>query len=270
MTSKTYRAFFGFESVPFPTDIDLENILLTDDLSGVWNRFQYAANLGAIFLITGDVGSGKSTALKYAIGQLHPSEYKVFQVTATSGSILELYKQILSELGVDKSGSSRAGLTRRIKQEFSEWIHNKKMKAILVIDEASLLRLEVFKELHTLLQFSQDTGSFMPMILAGQANLIDNLSYRKSAPLASRIVGRSHLEGIDLKNMEVYIDHQLKIAGIKTRLFDESAIMAIHQGSGGLFRKANNLARGALVAAASEQNMSINAEHVRLASTELF
>ena len=144
------------------------------------------------------------------------------------------------------------------------------MKAILVIDEASLLRLEVFKELHTLLQFSQDTGSFMPMILAGQANLIDNLSYRKSAPLASRIVGRSHLEGIDLKNMEVYIDHQLKIAGIKTRLFDESAIMAIHQGSGGLFRKANNLARGALVAAASEQNMSINAEHVRLASTELF
>jgi type II secretory pathway predicted ATPase ExeA len=268
--NKKYRSFFGFEREPFPTDIDLRDILLTDELSGVWNRFQYAINLGAIVLITGDVGSGKSTALKYSVGQLHPSEYKVFQVTATSGSILELYKQILGELGVEASGSSRATLTKRIKQEFAEWVHNKKMKAILIIDEASLLRLEVYKELHTLLQFCQNTGSILPVILSGQANLIDNLSYRTSAPLASRIVGRSHLEGVDLNNMGIYIDHQLKIAGIKTRLFDDSAIMAIHQGSGGLFRKANNLARGALVAASIEETMSVNAEHVRLASTELF
>lgn len=270
MKNETYRAFFGFEKEPFPTDIDLKDILVTDDLSAAWDRFQYAVNLGAAALITGDVGSGKSTALKYAFGQLHPSEYRAFHVTATSGSILELYRQILGELGVDTSGSSRAALTRRIKQEIAEWVHNKRMKAILVIDEASLLRLDVFKELHTLLQFHQDTGSTLPLVLAGQSSLVDKLSYRSSAPLASRIVGRSHLEGVDLQMMETYISHHLKIAGIKTRLFDDSAITAIHQGSGGLFRKANNLARGALVAAAREKTMTVTAEHVRLASTELF
>jgi len=270
MKSETYRAFFGFETEPFPTDIDLRDILLTDDLKGVWNRFQFAVNIGAVALITGEVGSGKSTALKYAIGQLHPSEYRAFQITATSGSILELYKQILSELGVNMSGSSRAVLTSRIKQEFYEWVHNKRMKAVLIIDEASLLHLDIFKELHTLLHFRHDMGSTLPLILAGQSNLIDHLSYRSSSPLASRIVGRCHLEGSNLHDMETYIEHHLSIAGIKTKLFDESAIIAIHQGSGGLYRKANNIARGALVAAAIEKSMSVNAEHVRLASTELF
>jgi general secretion pathway protein A len=63
--------------------------------------------------------------------------------------------------------------------------------------------------------------------------------------------------------------HHLKIAGLDHSVFTEQAITAIHQGSGGLFRKANHLARGALVAAASEKCPQVSAEHVRLASTEL-
>ena len=70
--------------------------------------------------------------------------------------------------------------------------------------------------------------------------------------------------------MEKYIDHHLSIAGIKTRLYDEAAVTAIHQGAGGVFRKANHLARGALVAAAREKSTTVTAEHVRLAATEIF
>jgi type II secretory pathway predicted ATPase ExeA len=70
--------------------------------------------------------------------------------------------------------------------------------------------------------------------------------------------------------MERYLNHHLKIAGLKHSPFDEQAVTAIHQGSGGLFRKANHLARGALVAATSEKSQVVTAEHVRLASTELF
>lgn len=70
--------------------------------------------------------------------------------------------------------------------------------------------------------------------------------------------------------MHEYLSHHLSIIGVKTSLFDDTAVTAIHQGSGGLFRKANNLARGALIAAASHQSMTVTAEHVRLASTEIF
>ena len=70
--------------------------------------------------------------------------------------------------------------------------------------------------------------------------------------------------------MKQYLAHRLRLADIKTNLFEDAAVTAIHQGSGGLLRKANHLARGALIAAANEKSHTVTAEHVRLAATELF
>jgi type II secretory pathway predicted ATPase ExeA len=70
--------------------------------------------------------------------------------------------------------------------------------------------------------------------------------------------------------MQAYLDHHLHLAGAGTALFEEAAVTAIHQGSAGLFRKANHLARGALIAAARDQSATASAEHVRLAATEIF
>lgn len=78
---------------------------------------------------------------------------------------------------------------------------------------------------------------------------VDILTYQTSVPLASRVVARSHLEPANRSQMEVYINHHLPITGVSNNLFDDTAVTAIHQGSGGLFRKANNLARCALIAA---------------------
>jgi len=268
--NQTYRAFFGFEREPFPSDPGLRDILETEDIKGVCSRFDYAVRLGAIALLTGEIGSGKSTALRYAASRLHSSEYRTIMITAASGSILEMYRMLLAELGIETSSSSRAFLLGRIRHEIHGLVCEKKMKVVLIVDEASLLRLEVFCELHTLCQFELDSKPWLPVILAGQSHLIDKLMYPGSRPLASRIVARSHLEGAGREQMEIYLSHHLKLAGVKRDLFEEAAITAIYQGSAGLFRKANNLARGALVAAAQSQSMVVGAEHVRTASTELF
>ena len=265
-----YRMFFELQREPFSSDIELDNILLTPSLKGVEERIHYAVGLGAIALVTGEIGSGKSTALRYVTGMLHPSQYRTLYITASSGSILELYRQLLDVLGMEMGGVSRAVMLRRIRQEILELVKGKKLKTILVIDEASLLRLEVFSELHTLTQFEKDSKPILPIVLAGQSNLIDNLLYRSSLPLASRIVGRSHLEGVTREQMEQYLKHHLSIAGVKNTIFDETAVTAIHQGSGGLFRKANHLARGAIIVAAKKKPMTINADHVRMAATEIF
>lgn len=265
-----YRTFFGFKKEPYGSDLELSEILKTPELIAVKERFDYALRIGAMALVTGDIGSGKSTALRYAIGQLHPSEYISFYITASSGSILELYRQLLGELGFNMAGTSRAVMTKLIKKEIQETVLGKKMKAALIIDEASLIRLDVFSEIHTITQFDGDSKPYLPVILAGQSNLIDKLMYRTSQPLASRIIARSHLEGVNRQDMEHYLKHHLSIAGVKKNLFDPSAVTAIHQGSGGLLRKANNLARGSLIAAAKNQSMVVTAEHVRLASTEIF
>ncbi len=187
------RHTFGLSKNPFGADLPRKDILVTPVITATKERIDYAVHMGGVALITGDIGSGKSTILRYLIGGLHPAEYQVIAVTACSGSILELYRQILAALGITKAGASRAMMAYRIKQQILDLVTGKKMKTLLVIDEASLLRLDVFAELHTLTQFEQDSKPYLPVILAGQANLVDNLSYRASKPLASRVVTRCHL-----------------------------------------------------------------------------
>lgn len=266
----SHRLFFELQREPFTADIAHKEILVTPTIKGVEERIRYAVNLGAVALITGEIGSGKSTALRYVAGTLHPSEYRIIHVTASAGSILELYRHILGELDLEPVGSSRARMTSQIKQEVKDTVLGKKMKVVLVIDEASLLRLDVFAELHTLSQFDNDSKPFLPMVLAGQGNLVDNLKYRYSLPLASRVVGRCHLQGVDKKGMEEYLVHHLAVAGVQKNLFEPSAITAIHQGSGGLFRKANHLSRGSIIVAAREKSTIVSADHVRIAATEIF
>lgn len=267
---KDYRAFFGCEKEAFPANIAMKSILMTDALQGVMDRFDYTLRLGGMALVTGEIGSGKSTALRYAAGQLHPSEYLVITVTASTGSIMELYRQIVTEMKINRSSISRSVMMNIIKKEIVELAESNKLKPVLIIDEASLLRLDVFEELHTLCQFEQDSRQYLPMILAGQSALVDRLLYRTSASLASRIIARTHLEGLTRDGMRDYIRHHIALSGVTSNPFDDTAITAIHQASGGLLRKANHLARGALMAAAKDGSRLVSAEHVRISSTELF
>lgn len=270
MEINQYKLFYGFEKEAFRSDIAVNEILQTPQLNAARNRFEYAAQLGAVYLITGEIGSGKSTTLRHLLTGLHPSECKVIYVTATTGSILELYRLILGELGMRLAGMSRAVMRAQIKREVLYLVNGKKINAVLVVDEASLLRLEVFTELHTLCQFEMDSKPYLPIVLAGQSNLIDKLMYPGAMPLASRVVAKSHFVGTDRDQMQAYLLHHLNIAGIKNMLFDDAAVTAIHQGSAGIYRKANHLARGALIAAAMEKQRSVNAEHVRIAASEIF
>jgi len=259
MIKAAYRTFFGFTKEPFGADLKIEELLITPALKGVKDRLEYAFRLGAMAVVTGEVGSGKSTALRFATSHLHPSEWRLLWVTASCGSILELYRQLCWSLEMETKSSSRAVMSRMIQGQVQKMVEGKKQK----------VAMEVFLELHTLTQFEADSKPLLPIVFAGQNNLLDKLQFRASGPLSSRVVARSHLEGVDRAQMELYLNHHLQIAGVKQPLFADQAITAIHQGAGGLFRRANHLARGALIAAASEKCQMVSAEHVRIASSEL-
>lgn len=263
-----YRNYFGFRKEPFAQEIQIKDLYLFPHIQEAEERFKFAVDLKAISIITGEVGSGKSTLLRYCISNLHPSLYKVITVIANTGSMLEILRQICICLGIDFSSRSLSVHLRNIRNEIID-ISRQKQIPVLAIDESQLIRLEVFSQLHTIFQFELDSKPIIPVIFSGQNNLIDNLMYSRSKPLASRIVGRSHLEGISLSEIKTYINHHLEIAGIKNQLFLDESINAIHQCSGGYLRKINLLAKGSLIACARQSCDSINAEHVRLASTEI-
>ena len=233
--------------------------------SRIVTQAQYALHLGQHL----GMGQHVSTALRYAAGQLHPSEYKVFHVTACTGSIMELYRQIVNAMTISRSSISKSVMINLIRNEIMNLALSQKIKPVMIIDEASLMRLEVFSELHTLCQFDQDSKMYLPLILAGHSTLVDKLLYRSSAPLASRVIARTHLEGLTRDGMHQYIQHHIQLAGLNINVFDEAAITAVHQGSGGLLRRANHLARGALMAAAQDESRLVTAEHVQISATEL-
>jgi len=264
----SYKTFFGFQKEPFAQDIQLKDLYPLPGLQAVTERCLYALNLGAVSIITGDVGSGKSTALRHTAGKLHPSQYRVVSIVATTGPMADILKQICNGFDMDGQTNSLARLIRTLKTVVIE-ITQRKQIPVLIIDEASLLRLEILAQLHTISQFDMDSKPLLPIVLAGQNNLVDNLMFHTSRPLASRVIGKSHLEGLKYKDMDGYIKHHLKIAGVKEQLFPDEAILAIHQGSGGLLRRANFLAKGALVAAAREKCQIVSPEHVRIAATEI-
>jgi len=165
----TYRAYFGLTQTPFSQDI--KELLPTVNVTSVLERMRYVMELGAVGIITGDIGSGKSSAVRFAISKLHPAEHSILYITATTGSVIELYRQIAHSLKLETRSPSRSYLQRAIKQAVTE-VTNKKRKLLLIVDEASLLRLDVFGELHTLLQYHIDSKGLLPLLLVGQSNLV--------------------------------------------------------------------------------------------------
>ena len=268
--SERYKTFFGLSKEPFQSNIPIKDILVTHEVKDVSERFKYAVRSGAIAVVTGDVGAGKSTALRWVISGMHHSDFKIIHVTATSGSILEFYRQLVSELDLDLSSNSKAVLIQHIKRCIYELVREKRQQPVIVVDEASLLRLEVFTELHTLTQFECDSKPWLPIIMVGQNILLDRLSFRKSAPLASRVIARSHLSAIGREEMKVYLNHHLKCVGATADIFSEESHTAIFQGSGGILRKANHLARGAMIAASKEKRSTVTPVDVKKASSEIF
>lgn len=259
---------YGFSREPFAQDIPLQHLYPLPGLEAFHQRFAYAVAHSMTTVITGEVGAGKSTSLRAAAATLHPTQYRLISVIATTGSLLELLRQVCFHLGDPPTSNSLAKMLSLIRGLLAD-ITSKKQIPVLLIDEAHLLRLDVFAQLHTLTQLDYDARTLMPIILSGQTTLIDKLLFHTSRPFASRVIGRSHMEALQRDHMAAYLAHHLSIVGGTTELFGDDAVTAIHQSSGGLLRRAGNLARGALLAAAQERCPAVTAEHVRMAVTEL-
>lgn len=264
-----HRAYFGFKSEPFAKDIATKDLFTLPSMMGVKQRMDYCLSLGGVLTIFGEVGSGKTTALRWGLSHYHASEIKTVAVVATTGSIVELYKQIAWGLDLSPKSVSRTSLLTECRHVISELAAARKQKVLISIDEAQLLRRDVLSELHTLLNFNHDGSNFLTLVLCGQTNLIEHLQYRAAAPLASRVMAKAHIKALTQPEMVEYINHHLRVAGLKKSLFDDSAMTAIQQGSAGGLRRANQLASGGLMAAALEQRQSVTADHIRTAASEL-
>lgn len=262
------RHFFGLKKDPFPQDISVRDLYPLPALEPLRQRVSFAVQQKAITVITGDVGSGKSTSLRYMAHQFRSSDYQIISLIGGQYSLMELYRQILLTFGIEFSSYQVSFMVKLLREQIME-IACRNVTPVMIIDEAHLFKSTVFSQLHTLLQFEYDSKPVMPVILCGQDGLMDHLMTSAARPLASRVLGKNHLEAIKKEVMEDYLNHHLQLAGLKKSIFPEPTVFAIHQSSGGILRRANFIAKAAMLAAAMDQQITVSAEHVRIASTEL-
>jgi len=265
----TYKTYFGFKSEPFAKDIATKDLLKLPSMIGVRERFDYCLNLGGVMTVFGEVGSGKTTSVRWALSHYHPSALRPITIVANTGSIMEFYKQMAWGLDLAPSSTSRSMLLAESKAAIKEIATAKKQKVAIIVDEAQLLRRDVLTELHTILNFDHDGANYLCLLLCGQTTLLDHLQYRDAAPLASRVMTKAHIKALSGLELEEYINHHVRVAGVKKQLFEPPAITAIHQGSAGSLRRANQLASGGLFAAALEKREMVTAENIRAAASEL-
>lgn len=262
-----YRKVYGLTCHPFEKDIEPDKLFHSKAAEELEARLKYLLQLRGIGLVTGEVGSGKTSICRKVATSLNTGLYRVFYVPLTTGNVTDIYKSIAWEMGLTTERSLSA-LYRSIRREVNRLCLDAKIRPILIIDEAQYLRNDVLENLRLLTNYEMDSKNRLCMIFAGQAELRRRLSLSVHEPLSQRLVVRYHIAGLTREELPLYLQHRLELAGTHMELFEPPALEAIFQATNGLPRKVNLLAHLALNIAALQQAKSVSAEHVQMAVEE--
>lgn len=263
-----YRKHYGLTRHPFGKEIAPEELFVSAANRELEIRLGHLLDLRGIGLVTGEVGSGKTTLCRKVTSALHTGLYRVLYVALTTGNAMDLYKCIAWELGLETE-RSRAALYRCIRTEVTRLCLENKIRPVLVVDEAQHLRSDVLEDLRLLTNYEMDSQNRLCLLLVGQAELRRRLGMAVHEPLSQRIVVRHHLGGLTREELALYLGHLLRLAGTELPLFEMPALEAIFHATGGLPRRVNLLAHHALTAAAVAKAKTVAAEHVQAALPEI-
>ena len=133
-----WESFFGFKKTPFSDSPDAKQLFASQAWNQVKTRLEFLTQHHGVGLLTGEVGAGKSTAARVFTAALNTSLYKILYVHFSSGSALDLLRQIALELDLEPA-HFRGDLVRQIAGAIVRLNQSKKQHPILICDEAHLL-----------------------------------------------------------------------------------------------------------------------------------
>jgi general secretion pathway protein A len=240
-----YETFYGLREKAFS--------ILPNPRLIYWGRMHRMAaamlefgvvNQAGFVVITGEIGSGKTTLVRYLLTR--------FTEAVTTGTISntpqgrdELLRWIMLSLNLPMEGEYLVVFKR-----FQDFLYEQERAGrttILIIDEAQNLGLEALEELRMLSNINTDNRQLLQLILVGQPQLRDKLLDPRLAQFAQRVSVDFHLRALDEPEVASYIEFRLKAAGAERQIFSEEACSLIGRASRGLPRVINILCDTALV-----------------------
>ncbi|HRR39799.1 MAG TPA: AAA family ATPase [Syntrophales bacterium] len=247
-----YEKFFRLREKPFEITPDPRFIYLSDSHKEALAYLTYAVNEGKGFtVITGEVGTGKTTLIRMAISRLD-GQVRTAYVFNPRLNTEDLLQYICDDLGIKTRPNLTKGQLIYLLHHFLLDCYRKNERVVLVIDEAQALNPELLEEVRLLTNLETSTSKLLQVVLVGQPELDKTLSDPKFRQLKQRISVRYHIKPLSLVETEEYILKRLRTAGARHEvIFDPAAVREIHEHSGGIPRLINVICDNALLTAYS-------------------
>lgn len=264
-----YKAFYGLSDNPFSIAPNPHYLFLSDRHREALAHLTYGlGETGGFVLLTGEVGTGKTTVSRCLLGQL-PNNTDTAFILNPSLTELELLATLCDELKISYGENPTL---KQLTDHLSRFLlanHEKGRNTVLIIDEAQHLRAEVLEQLRLLTNLETDTKKLLQVILIGQPELQLLLKRQELRQLAQRITARYHLLPLNEDEIALYVLHRLQVAGRFEPLFTHKAIKVLHKYSGGIPRLINLLCERALMAGYAQSKVPIDHHMVRQAAAEV-
>lgn len=263
MKTALYASFFGFAEEPFNITPDPKFLYLDERYREALAHLEYGVTYGKGFvLLTGEVGTGKTTLLNALLDKL-PRDYTTAFVFSTTMSFAELLKMIHEDFSTGFQGDSEAslliGLNRFLVRQFEEG-----KNSVLVFDEAQNLDVGLLEKIRLLSNLEARTTKLLQIVLSGQPELMDKLAEPSLRQLNQRIAVRFALSPLTREETNHYIDHRLSVAESRGQVsFTDEAIDLIHAHSQGIPRLINIVCGNSLLLAFGAGKREIDGELVR-------
>lgn len=257
-----FEEFFGFSAKPFGKTPDPAFLYESPQHKEALARLEYAVEEKELALLTGDVGSGKTTLSRALIDRLGDSRPVVLLINPRM-TPTQLVHSIAMGLGCSPS-RVRNDLLDQIQSKLVE-LYEQKREPVVIIDEAQLIPgKSAFDEIRLLTNFQLDDQNLLSVILIGQPELDVRLKRHAYAPLRQRIGMRYSLKPLSLEETV----HRIRVAGGARNPFSREAMEEIHGLSGGVPRLINALATTALLDAFGEDAEVVDVERIDSAARE--
>lgn len=244
-----YKEFFKLEDTPFTLTPDPRFIVFTPSYNEVLASLYYGLeNAKGLIVLTGEVGTGKTTALRWILRRLDSSVLAAY-VFNPRLSIDEFYHHVTQMLGI-KDWNNKAELLDEMGKKLEDR-HRRGLRTVLIIDEAHELSDYVLEEIRLLMNFESDNAKHLQIVLTGQPELREKLNQPNLRQLKQRVALRCKMHQLpNVEEVERYITERLLIAGSEQpNVFTPGAIDYIYQCSEGIPRQINNLCDNAMLSA---------------------